>query len=521
MRKLDILNELNEGQREAVKHINGPALTTATAGAGKTKVIVTRTQYMILEGVSPSQILLTTFTNKAANEIKKRIVDVVGEQGKFVTVGTFHSICNKILRQYSDKIGYNRNFTILDDSDIQKLIKSICKKSMYTPDQVKGYISYCKYKCITANQAMRNSSNDMERELSNFYDRYQTELKRQMAMDFDDLLLNTVILLENYPDVLKTINNRWQYISADENQDSSDLDSRLLSLLAGNKKNLFMVGDDYQSIYGFRGANINVMLNLDKQYDNLKIYNLGINYRSTQTIIEAGKSIISHNKYQLKKAVECGRKDKDGNPVKGYPIIQTKCKDQKDEARKVVACIETLRKRNVPLNEIAILSRVTYLSRNIEEALMKAGIKYNLIGGVPFFCRMEIQDILSYARLTVNEYDFQAFRRTIAIPKRGVGEKTIDKIDEFCKDYPLGILPIRQALNSDELILKGKAKKSIEEYNTLLNTLDNKKMELSPREFIDYIIKQIDYITYLKENYKEDFEERIENLNEILNVCDE
>lgn len=521
MRKLDILNELNEGQREAVKHINGPALTTATAGAGKTKVIVTRTQYMILEGVSPSQILLTTFTNKAANEIKKRIVDVVGEQGKFVTVGTFHSICNKILRQYSDKIGYNRNFTILDDSDIQKLIKSICKKSMYTPDQVKGYISYCKYKCITANQAMRNSSNDMERELSNFYDRYQTELKRQMAMDFDDLLLNTVILLENYPDVLKTINNRWQYISADENQDSSDLDSRLLSLLAGNKKNLFMVGDDYQSIYGFRGANINVMLNLDKQYDNLKIYNLGINYRSTQTIIEAGKSIISHNKYQLKKAVECGRKDKDGNPVKGYPIIQTKCKDQKDEARKVVACIETLRKRNVPLNEIAILSRVTYLSRNIEEALMKAGIKYNLIGGVPFFCRMEIQDILSYARLTVNEYDFQAFRRTIAIPKRGIGEKTIDKIDEFCKDYPLGILPIRQALNSDELILKGKAKKSIEEYNTLLNTLDNKKMELSPREFIDYIIKQIDYITYLKENYKEDFEERIENLNELLNVCDE
>ena len=146
MRKLDILNELNEGQREAVKHINGPALTTATTGAGKTKVIVARTQYMRLEGVSPSQILLTTFTNKAANEIKKRIVDVVGEQGKFVTVGTFHSICNKILRQYSDKIGYNRNFTILDDSDIQKLIKSICKKSMYTPDQVKGYISYCKYK---------------------------------------------------------------------------------------------------------------------------------------------------------------------------------------------------------------------------------------------------------------------------------------------------------------------------------------------------------------------------------------
>ena len=342
-----------------------------------------------------------------------------------------------------------------------------------------------------------------------------------MAMDFDDLLLNTVILLENYPDVLKTINNRWQYISADENQDSSDLDSRLLSLLAGNKKNLFMVGDDYQSIYGFRGANINVMLNLDKQYDNLKVYNLGINYRSTQTIIEAGKSIISHNKYQLKKAVECGRKDKDGNPVKGYPIIQTKCKDQKDEARKVVACIETLRKRNVPLNEIAILSRVTYLSRNIEEALMKAGIKYNLIGGVPFFCRMEIQDILSYARLTVNEYDFQAFRRTIAIPKRGVGEKTIDNIDEFAREYPGGAISIRKALNDPNLPVKGKAKTGIKEYNNFLKKLDVKKTELSPKELIEFIIRETDYVQYLLDNYKDTYQERVLNLQELVNVSEE
>lgn len=882
LNKDEILIGLNPDQQEAVKHIKGPALVTATAGSGKTRVIVSRAQNMILEGIDPSKILLTTFTNKAANEMKQRIVKAVGDIGNNITVGTFHSICNKILRTYAEKINYNRYFTILDESESDKIIEKLCKKYELEKKFLKNFISYNKCHYILPSMAIKRADNDTNRKMATCYQLYQETLKNQMSMDFDDLLLNTVILLENNPDVKRQINNKWEYISADENQDSSDLDAKLLELLAGEKQNIFLVGDDYQCltpdtlisteygskridelkeddnilvasgrgkttiapidsisvndvnkeiikivtqsgktlkltpehilfskiepledkyyvylmyrkdkgyrigrtssirnrkskktngfevrlnqergekiwlleslscleesiyyeqyysykygipqyrfesegvalsqngidklfasidtnsraeqllhdkglfleyphhtpqattrfnrdtkrimfnmfgekrkgyearhtinicckdenffnlskeilnrgykkddyymikkaslnydelmedvnlleekinnsynynidynarltlkdknykltpasnimkdfivcvkdenneiveekvtsvekfnyngkvydlninnyrnyiangivvhncIYGFRGSNIENILNLQKKYPNIKIYNLGINYRSTNTIIEAGKSIIKYNKNQLEKSVSCGRVDNQGNPIKGLPIVQTKCKDQKDEALKIVAYINMLKnKKNIPLNEIAILFRMTNLTRTVEEALMKSQINYNLIGGTPFFSRMEIQDILSYARLTVNPYDLQAFKRSIAIPKRGVGAKTIEKIEEFCFNNPIGIMAVREALNKKELNLKGKAKSSIEEYNNFLKELDKQKMLLSPKDFLMYIAKEINYYKYLEENYEDNFLERIENLEELFNAADE
>ena len=511
-----LLEGLNEGQKTAVKHINGPALTTATAGAGKTRVIIARAQYMIASGIDPSNILLTTFTNKAANEMKERIISVVGDKGKRITVGTFHSICNRILRQHGHHLNYEKTFSILDEDETEKIIRKISKKYNIELNVLKMHISDSKLHCKLPSQVHKEAVNDTERKLAQCYTEYQDELKRNQCMDFDDLLLQTVVLLENYPEVKKAINNKWQYISADENQDSSQLDCRLIYLLSGKNHNVFFVGDDYQSIYGFRGADLDVMLNLRSLYPELKMYNLGVNYRSTETIVNAGKSIISHNKKQIEKSVECGR------GVKGAPIVITKCTTQKDEANKIVAYIKMLHdKKGLKYKDIAVLNRMSHLSRTIEEALMKARIKYVLIGGTPFFCRMEIQDILSYARLTVNEHDFLAFKRSIAIPKRGVGEKTIDNIDEFAREYPGGAISIRKALNDPNLPVKGKAKTGIKEYNNFLKKLDVKKTELSPKELIEFIIRETDYVQYLLDNYKDTYQERVLNLQELVNVSEE
>lgn len=518
MKKEDVLKNLNKAQQEAAKHIEGPALVTATAGAGKTRVVINRAQYMILSGIDPSKILLTTFTNKAANEIKQRIIDVVGPIGKKITVGTYHSICNKILRQYCTHLDYIKTFSILDEDESEKIIKEIAKQHGEDIASLKYYINNCKLKCKTPNMAQQEAQQNNTTRLANCYKAYQDELKKQQSMDFDDLLLNTVLLLESNPDVKSEVNNKWQYISADETQDSSELDSRLMYALSGPNHNIFFVGDDDQSIYGFRGADINIILNLKTKYPNLKWYNLGINYRSTKTIVEAGQSLIKKNKLKLEKKVECG------NNNQGSPIIVSNAKNQKDEANKIVLFIKTLhnRKENpVAYKDMAILFRMTYLSRTIEEALMKAKIKYRLIGGTPFFCRTEIKDILSYARLTANEYDMQAFKRTVVIPKRGIGNKSIEKIEQFMFESIDKNMSIRKAIDDKNLPLKGKAKTGIKEYNKLLKQLDEKKLELSPEDFLKYIIDELDYINYLKDNYKDTYEERCENLQELINVSKE
>ena len=437
---INIFEGLNPEQVQAVKTIYGPVLVSAGAGAGKTKVLTVRAQHMIIKGIDPSQILLTTFTNKAAGEIKERIINVIGDEAKKITVGTFHCICNRILRQYGEKLGYCKTFSILSEDDSDKVIKKAAKQYALENKDLKNYIANCKANMLTPAKAMSQAKTS-EKDLANAYDVYQSELKRTQSMDFDDLLLNTVILLEQHLDVKKALNNKWKFIEGDEIQDSSATDARLMELLAGEDQNVFFVGDDFQSIYGFRNADVGIMLSLKERYPKLQWFNLSKNYRSTDTIVYGAKTLIDKNKNQLQKKVEAAR------GVKGSPIIQTKCKNQEDEAKKAVAYIKMVHeKKGLPYKDIMVLYRMTYLSRNMEQALMKERIPYTLIGGTPFFCRAEILDILSYLKLIVNESDLMAFKRSIAIPKRGIGEKSIETIDQFAMNFPGRPLSIREAI---------------------------------------------------------------------------
>ena len=514
---IDIFEGMNEDQIMATKAIYGPVLTSAGPGSGKTFVLTRRAQYMIMQGIEPSQILLTTFTNKAANEIKERIVKVVGDEGKKMTVGTFHSICNRILRQYGEKIGYAKTFTILDENDSEKIMKAAAKQYGIEMKDVKFYIAQCKANLLTPERAMTKATKS-EQDLASCYKIYQDELKRIQAMDFDDLLLNAVLLIEGHEDVKQALNNKWQYILLDEQQDSSYTDSRLAELLAGEQQNIFFVGDDFQSIYGFRNADVNIMLNLKAKYPNLKWFNLSNNYRSTDTIVYGAKTLIDKNKNQLKKDIVAAR------GVKGAPIVQTKCKDQEHEARTVATYIKMVHdKYKVPYKEIAVLYRMTYLSRNIEQQLMKEKIPYTLIGGTPFFCRAEVQDILSYLKLIVNDKDVMAFKRSVGVPKRGVGEKSIEAIDEFARNYPVEPLSIREALTHEGLKLKGKAKTTIKEYAEFLDRLENKYLNDEPAEVIKWLITELNYMDYLEQTYKDSAEVQVraENLFELVNVASE
>ena len=508
-----ILEGLNDAQKEAVKHINGPGLCTATAGAGKTRVVVARASYMISNGVDPANILLTTFTNKAANEMKERIVDKIGEKGRRITVGTYHSICNRILRQYADKLEYNKSFTIIDENDSDKIMKEISNKYNLAMDLLKTTISAHKSHYLTPQQALKEATSDTERQLAEAYEKYQTELKRQMVMDFDDLIFNAVKLLELFPEVKENINSRWKYISCDEVQDSSILDSRLTYLLSGPDNNIFLVGDDFQAIYGFRYSDIEIMMNLKQTYPELKVYNLGINYRSTETIVNVGKSIISHNKHQIEKEVSCGR------GVQGMKAVLTTCKSQQEQAKKVVAYIKTMHSKGVAYKDMAILYRNNYLSRNVEKVLMENKIKYKIFGGVPFFNRAEIQDVLSYLRILVNPCDFQAFKRSIGCPKRGIGEKTLQKIEDFCRDNDLNV---REAIAHKNIPLKGKAKKSLDEYVEILNKIEKMSLEVEPYELIQFILLNTGYYAWFREQYKgDDLVDREENLQELVSVAKE
>ena len=508
-----LLEGLNDGQREAVMHIKGPALTTATAGAGKTRVVITRTQYMIANGVDPATILLTTFTNKAANEIKERVIDKIGEKGKALTVGTYHSICYRILRQYAEKLEYNKHFTIIDESDSDKILKEIGKKYSIDPDTLKIAISEYKTQYKTPQQAYQEADTEKQKDIVNGYKDYQDELKRQMVMDFDDLLFNCVKLFELFPETLKEINNRWQYINCDEVQDSSHLDSKLTYYLSGPNNNIFMVGDDYQAIYGFRGSDMSIMLNLKATYPDLKIYNLGINYRSTDTIVNIGKSIIKNNTQQIDKEVSCGR------GVEGMKAVFTTVKSQQDQAKKIISYIKTMKKKGIPYKEMAVLYRNNFLSRNIEKALMENQIKYKIYGGIPFFNRAEVQDVLSYLKLLVNPYDFQAFKRSIACPKRGIGEKALETIENYCRDNNFNI---RTAIAKEDIGLKPKAKKALKEYLEVIEHLENLSTQLEPHEMIQQVLLCTGYYAWFQEQYKNDnLQEREDNLSELVSVAKE
>ena len=515
MTKTTVLAGANDEQQEAIKHQEGACMIIAGPGSGKTKTVVSRTQYMILNGIDPSQICLFTFTNKAANEMKERIKVAVGDEADKITCGTYHSVAHKLLRRYATYIGYNKNFTIMSSDDCKKLLKKIGKERNIEPENLEAYISSKKDKIISPQKALVGASTETERQLANAYEIYQSELKRQMAMDFDDLIINTIILLRNNGDIKAKINNQWRYITADEAHDSSPRDLEFIRLLGGTSENVCFILDDNQSIYGFRGADIEAVMNLRNVYKDMKIFNLSRNYRCSQVIVEASKSLIAKNTPLIDKKIRAAR------DYKGSPIIVSRVKNPQFEAARVLQYVNALKKKGIAYNEIAILYRMSSASRILEEAFNKAKIKCRIVGGTPFFNRAEVQDVLSYLKLVVNEYDFTAFKRAISVPKRGIGDKTIEKIDEFARDYPGGPISIRQAI--EKIQLKGKAQSSLDEFTAYLSELDEAMTELSPKEMINKICTDLDIISYLQSHpeYKKNWEERLMNIQELVNVAAE
>lgn len=487
-------------------------IKSLTITTTKTKTVISMSQYRILDGIDPSQICLFTFTNKAANEMKERIRAAVGELADKITVGTYHSVCHRLLRRYATYIDFNKNFTILSQDDCTKKLKKIAKEIGVEHENLGAYISQKKDRVILPAQALA-SSKGSELILANGYEKYQAELKREMAMDFDDLILNTILLLENNPEIKQRINNQWRYITADEAHDSSPRDLKLIQLLAGDLENVCFILDDHQSIYGFRGADIEAVMNVRNIYNDMKIFNLSRNYRCSQTIVEASKSLIAHNTPLIDKKIRAAR------DYKGSPIIVSRTKTPQQEALKVVQYIQALRRKGLNYSDICIEYRMSAASRVLEEALNKAKIKCKIVGGTPFFARAEIQDILAYFRLVVNEYDFTAFKRAIAVPKRGVGEKTIEKIDEFARDYPGGPLSTRAAL--EEIELKGKAGKSIKDFVEYLDEIEEFMAILTPKDLVTKVCSDLDIVGYLQTAYKDNWQERLENVQELVNVASE
>ena len=485
-------SRMNTMQQEAVFTVKGAVLVLAGAGSGKTTVIVNRIANMIKFGnayadetgdarpndieflkdyaegeydddpdavldvqdiiavdtVKPWNILAITFTNKAANELRERLYEMLGEDGHKINASTFHSACVRILRAEIECLGYRKDFTIYDSDDSKKLLNSIIRDEMdisekvFTVNSVQSEISFAKNRMISPEHMLINAGQDYRKKLvARVYNSYQEHLKQSNALDFDDLLVFAVEIFEKYPEVLKKYQERFKYIMVDEYQDTNYVQFKLISLLAGEKQNICVVGDDDQSIYSFRGADINNILNFEKCFTNAKVIRLEQNYRSTQTILDAANSVISHNNSRKEKTLWT-----DG--CKGAKVYWYKSFDENDEARFIANTIKDIYSKTRKYSDNVVLYRMNAQSNSIERAFVNAGIPYKVYGGMRFYDRKEIRDIIAYFAFINNPYDILRFKRIINEPKRGIGDATITLIEEISRD--LNISPLGVMKKSDE-----------------------------------------------------------------------
>ena len=427
---MSIYDTLNEPQREAVLHTDGPLLILAGAGSGKTRVLTHRIAYLIEEmGVNPWNILAITFTNKAAGEMRQRVDDLVGFGSESIWVSTFHSMCVRILRRFIDRLGYDNRFTIYDTDDQKTLMKAVCKKvdidtKRFKERMLLSVISSAKNEMILPEEFELNAGGDFAQlKIAKVYREYEAQLKANNALDFDDLLVKTVQLLQTQPDVRENYQERFRYIMVDEYQDTNTVQFKLVSLLAGKYRNLCVVGDDDQSIYKFRGANIRNILDFEKEYPDAKVIKLEQNYRSTENILNAANGVISNNK---------GRKDKTLWTAngEGEKICLKQFDTAYDEAEFIAEDIKKEVRDGASYNDSAVLYRTNAQSRLLEEKFIAMNIPYKIVGGINFYARREIKDILAYLKTVDNGQDDLAVRRIINVPKRGIGLTTINRIQE-------------------------------------------------------------------------------------------
>ena len=510
--------ELNPAQKEAVTHGDGPLLVVAGAGSGKTRVLTSRIAYLINQkAVSPFEILAITFTNKAAEEMRHRVVDLVGPVADKMWVSTFHSACVRILRQASDEIGFSPNFTIYDQGDAARLMGHVIKDlnfdlKRFPPRALLSKISGLKNEGINPNDFLDSTENPYDQKVSEIFVEYQARLKRASAMDFDDLLLNTVILFRKNKSVLGQWQNRFKHVLVDEYQDTNLIQNELVSLLAAEHRNICVVGDSDQSIYQFRGADVRNILNFEKSFPDATVIVLDQNYRSTQTILDAANEVISRNSGRQPKELWTEEGD-------GESIVLYQASNEDDEANWVAEKIISYKKAGYSgLSDVAIFYRTNAQSRAVEEQLNRLGMAYRVVGGTRFYDRREVRDALAYLRLAVNPLDEVALRRVINVPKRGVGDTSLGKIEEWADKNQIDLF--LALFDASKAGVSGKALKGIESFLNLLEESQS-RLDLGPADIIEFSLEQSGYISDLEEERTIEAEGRLENLSELVGAASE
>jgi len=517
------LDQLNEVQKEAVLHKDGPMLIIAGAGSGKTRVLTYRIAHLMNNNVDAFSILALTFTNKAAREMKKRIAQIVGEsESKNLWMGTFHSVFARILRSEADKLGYPKNFTIYDTQDSVRLLTSIIKemqldKDRYKPKQILSRISAFKNSLITV-KAYYNTPELQEADMmasrpkvGEIYHQYVERCFKAGAMDFDDLLLRTNELLTRFPEVLAKYQDRFRYILVDEYQDTNHSQYLIVRALADRFQNICVVGDDSQSIYAFRGANIQNILNFQRDYEEVKTFKLEQNYRSTSNIVQAANSVIEKNKTKLDKEIWTAN-------VNGEKVKIMRTLSDGEEGRFVADSIFD-NKMNFQLksNEFAVLYRTNAQSRAIEDALRKKDISYRIYGGLSFYQRKEIKDVLSYLRLLVNPNDEEALKRVINYPARGIGQTTVEKLTVAANHYKKSIFEVLENLDKIDLKLNSGTKIKLNNFVTMIKSFQIEAQSKNAFEITDLVIKKTQVIKELEKDAAPEAISRVENIQELLN----
>ena len=512
---MSIYDTLNEPQREAVLHTDGPLLILAGAGSGKTRVLTHRIAYLIEElGVNPWNILAITFTNKAAGEMRQRVDDLVGFGSESIWVSTFHSMCVRILRRFIDRLGYDNRFTIYDTDDQKTLMKAVCKKVDIDTKQFKermllSVISSAKNEMILPEEFELNAGGDFAKlKIAKVYREYEAQLKANNALDFDDLLVKTVQLLQTQPDVRENYQERFRYIMVDEYQDTNTVQFKLVSLLAGKYRNLCVVGDDDQSIYKFRGANIRNILDFEKEYPDAKVIKLEQNYRSTGNILNAANGVISNNK---------GRKDKTLWTAngEGEKIGLRQFDTAYDEAEFIAGDIKKEVRDGASYNDNAVLYRTNAQSRLLEEKFIAMNIPYKIVGGINFYARREIKDILAYLKTVDNGQDDLSVRRIINVPKRGIGLTTINRIQEAADER--GISFYEALLAPDMIPGVGRSASKLDSFAALIEYFKGQSEKESLTDLLNEILDMTGYTQNLEADDEVDAESRLQNIEELLN----
>ena len=512
---MSIYDTLNEPQREAVLHTDGPLLILAGAGSGKTRVLTHRIAYLIEEmGVNPWNILAITFTNKAAGEMRQRVDDLVGFGSESIWVSTFHSMCVRILRRFIDRLGYDNRFTIYDTDDQKTLMKAVCKKvdidtKRFKERMLLSVISSAKNEMILPEEFEMNAGGDFAQlKIAKVYREYEAQLKANNALDFDDLLVKTVQLLQTQPDVRENYQERFRYIMVDEYQDTNTVQFKLVSLLAGKYRNLCVVGDDDQSIYKFRGANIRNILDFEKEYPDAKVIKLEQNYRSTENILNAANGVISNNK---------GRKDKTLWTAngEGQKICLKQFDTAYDEAEFIAEDIKKEVRDGASYNDSAVLYRTNAQSRLLEEKFIAMNIPYKIVGGINFYARREIKDILAYLKTVDNGQDDLAVRRIINVPKRGIGLTTINRIQEAADARGISFY---DALLAPEMIPgAGRSAAKLNSFAALIEYFKGQAEKESLTDLLNEILDMTGYTQNLEADDEIDAESRLQNIEELLN----